>query len=253
MRKPLLETYITTGSYDTFVEKLTNIAKSKISSYVCVANVHMIVEAYKSSTFAKIVNDADIVAPDGVPLSIGLKWLYGTHQDRVAGMDLLPSLLLQAEKQELNVFFFGSTPEVLDAMRKRCMSIYPNLKIAGAISPPFRPLNKEEDEAIAQRINLSGAHIVFVALGCPKQEKWMAEMKGKVNALMIGLGGAFPVFAGLQSRAPIWMQRMSLEWLFRLYQEPGRLWKRYLTTNPLFILLFIKEWYKVRLLKISSN
>lgn len=120
------------------------------------------------------------------------------------------------------------------------------LKQAGFYSPPFRELTPVENEKIISRINTSGAGIVFVILGCPKQEKWMAAMKGKINSCMIGIGGALPVLVGLQKRAPVWMQGVGMEWLYRLYQEPTRLYKRYAITNTLFFFVFLKEYFKVK-------
>ena len=130
---------------------------------------------------------------------------------------------------------------MLDAMVGRAMKELPGLRIAGTCSPPFRKLTEEEMAEQARVINASGAHIVMVALGCPKQERWMAAMQGRVNAVMLGLGGAFLLYAGVDSRAPKWMRDLSLEWLYRLALEPGRLWKRYLVTNSVFLWLFLKE------------
>lgn len=246
-RKKLLALQIVSGDYQEFVDHLIHLAKSKISSYTCVANVHMLVEAHKDKDFAEVVNGADIVTPDGMPLAKGLKFIYGEKQDRVAGMDLLPDLLRESEKESLPVYFYGGTQEMLDTTEKFCKENYPELKIAGLHSPPFRALSKAEEEVIVQEINNSGARFVFVALGCPKQEKWMAAMKGRINACMIGIGGALPVMVGMQKRAPFWMQKFSLEWLYRLAQEPRRLFKRYFQTNTLFIYLFSKEYIKVKL------
>ncbi|MFZ2949510.1 MAG: WecB/TagA/CpsF family glycosyltransferase [Desulfuromonadaceae bacterium] len=235
---------LNTGPYTSFVEHIMALGRAWISSYVCVANVHMVVEAYKSPVFADVVNDADLVTPDGMPLVKGLKLLYGTNQERVAGMDLLPDLLRAAEQDGQSIFIYGSTDNVLQAMTRRVAAEHPHLKVAGAYSPPFRPLSDEEDCDIVKRINASSANLVFVALGCPKQEMWMAHNKGKINAVMLGVGGAFPVYAGLQKRAPLWAQNASLEWLYRLCQEPRRLFRRYLVTNTTFVLLMLWEMVK---------
>jgi N-acetylglucosaminyldiphosphoundecaprenol N-acetyl-beta-D-mannosaminyltransferase len=244
-----LKSKISFGNYQSFVERILDLAKKRSSSYVCVMNVHMLIEAHFNKTFAKIVNEADLTTPDGMPLVVGLNGLYDINQDRVAGMDLMDSLLAGAQNQRVSVYLYGSTDDVLENVIARCQVDYPDLKIAGSYSPPFRPLTADEHDQIVARINSSRAGIVFVALGCPKQEKWMASMKGKINAVMVGLGGAFPVFAGTQSRAPLWMQNNSLEWLFRLSQEPRRLWKRYFVTNSIFIYLLCKEFVSVKLLK----
>jgi len=251
MKRTFLGADINTGSYKSFIDQILHLAQTKISSYICVMNVHMLMEAHQDKNFANIVNNADMTTPDGMPLVLGLNSLYNSNQVRVAGMDLISSLLSGAEKEKTGVFFYGSTDDVLDIIRVKCYKDYPDLIISGSYSPPFRPLSASEEREVINHINRSNAGIVFVALGCPKQEKWMAAMKGKINAVMIGLGGAFPVFAGTQSRAPRWMQRYSLEWLYRLSQEPGRLWKRYFVTNSLFLLLFAKEFVSVKFLKRS--
>jgi N-acetylglucosaminyldiphosphoundecaprenol N-acetyl-beta-D-mannosaminyltransferase len=248
--KKLISLQISLGSYASFVDKLIALATTRQSDYICVANVHMLVEAYHSPAFADIVNQATLVTPDGKPLTWALKILYGIHQERVAGMDLLPDLLAAAETKKIPVGFYGGTEALLQKTDEQLKIKFPNLSIAKMYSPPFRPLNPDEENSVIQMLNDSGAAIIFVALGCPKQEKWMASMYGKINAVMIGIGGALPVLAGLQKRAPRWMQHVGLEWLYRLGQEPGRLLKRYASTNSLFIYLVMKE--KFRSKDISS-
>ncbi len=240
-QQKLISINITLGSYQQIVADIISLAKKRYSSYVCVANVHMCIEAYNSKEFANIVNSADIVTADGKPLCVGLKLINGIDQERVAGMDLTPSLLKEAELNNIKVFLYGSTDEVLEKIQKVAKEKYPNLAIVGAISPPFRVLSEAEIANDINTINDSGAGLVLVALGCPKQEKWMYSMKGKIQGVMVGVGGAFPVFAGIQPRAPKWMQDYSLEWLHRLSQDPKRLFKRYFVTNSLFISLLIKE------------
>ena len=249
-KKRVLSIEVNAGSYQSFVETIIAAAKQRVSKYVCIANVHMLVEAHQDSTFAKVVNNADVVTPDGMPIAWAMKLLYKMKQDRVAGMDLLPDLLKQAEKLQLPVFFYGGTEEMLSATSRYIHQHYPQLHIADLYSPPFRMLTAAEEGNIVERINASGAAFVFVVLGCPKQEKWMASMKGRVNAVMVGIGGALPVMIGLQSRAPQWMQRNGLEWLYRFIQEPKRLFKRYAITNSIFLFLLLKELLKQ---KIVSN
>ncbi len=209
----------------------------------------MTIEAWRSSEFKAIVDGADLVTLDGMPLVKSLNLLYGIKQERVAGMDLMPGLISKAAQKNLSIFFYGSTNEVLDKITSRINREYPDLKIAGVYSPPFRELSEREECEIVEHINASGANMVMVALGCPRQEFWMARQKGKISAVMLGLGGAFPVYAGLQKRAPLWMQKCSLEWFYRLCQEPRRLFKRYFVTNSLFILLIIREFIRIRLLR----
>jgi N-acetylglucosaminyldiphosphoundecaprenol N-acetyl-beta-D-mannosaminyltransferase len=225
-------------SYQDALAQIVVWGRDKKPSYVCFANVHMAIEAYENKDFASNVNGASLILPDGMPIVKSIQYIHGKRQERVAGMDAFPDLLRLAEENALKVFFFGSTIEVLEKIRFRARKQFPKLNIAGSLSPPFN--RSLDDDTYIDSINNSGADIVFVALGCPKQEKWMATHTHKINATLLGVGGAFPVFAGISTRAPFWMQRLGLEWLFRLGQEPTRLFKRYLKTNTLFILLLLR-------------
>ncbi len=249
MTKKIISLQISNGSYRSFIDRILALAKNNQSSYICVANVHMTIEAHWDTKFASMVNGADLVTPDGMPLAKAMKLLYGIKQERVAGMDLLPDLLLKAQEEQLGVFFYGGTDEMLQRTKEYILKLYPQLSKHEYFSPPFKPLTEEEEVVIIDKINNSGAHLVFVALGCPKQEKWMSGMKGKINSCMLGIGGALPVMIGMQKRAPQWMQKLSLEWVFRLYQEPKRLFKRYLITNSLFIILLIKDLINIHTFK----
>ena len=213
----------------------TGLAKARLSSYVCVVNVHMVVEAWQDPGFASVVNCADLATPDGMPLVMSLRLLHGITQERVAGMDLVPDLIAAAEQKGLSIFLYGSHEDVLNRMTERIGLEHPAVNIAGSYSPPFRSLSEEEEREVIERINSSGTNILLVALGCPKQEKWMARHKGRIDAVMVGVGGAFSVYAGIQKRAPLWMQKASLEWFYRLIQEPHRLFVRYLKSNLLFV------------------
>lgn len=239
-RRRIVSIDVSTGSYVSFVERIVSLGSQKRSSYVCVANVHMTVEARRDASFAAMVNGADLVTPDGMPLAIAMRLLHGMKQERAAGMDLFPDLLAAAESSGLSVFLYGSKEQVLAAVIDRISREFPRLKVAGSYSPPFRPLADQEAAEEVSFINRSGAHIVLVALGCPKQERWMAGNQGRIDAVMVGIGGALPVYAGLQKRAPRLMQRLSLEWFYRLCQEPRRLFRRYLVTNTIFLLLLVR-------------
>ncbi|MBV4356368.1 WecB/TagA/CpsF family glycosyltransferase [Parasegetibacter sp. MAH-26] len=201
----------------------------------------MVIEAHENAKFRTQVNDATLVVADGSPVAKACKWLYGTTQERIAGMNFMPAILQKANEHHLAVFLYGSSEETLSKLSILIADKYPGVKLAGAISPPFRPLSNDEHDSFVYQINEAKPNLVLVALGCPKQEKWMADNFKKINATLLGLGGAFAVMAGVQKRAPVWMQKYSLEWLFRLIQEPKRLWKRYLITNTLFIWLLIKQ------------
>lgn len=231
----LINTWISRGSYRSFLSEIIRLGSSNTSAYVCFANAHMLMEAHQCQYFNHVLQKADLVCPDGRPLSLLMKAVYGIRQERACGMDLFPDILKEAAQNNLSVFFFGSTQEVLDTIISKVTQDYPALKIAGSISPPFRPLTPKEDQQITGEINASGANLVFVSLGCPKQEKWMGAHQGKINACMLGLGQAFTVYAGFEKRLPVWARNLSLEWLYRFYLEPGRLWKRYLFGNSFFL------------------
>ena len=224
-------------SYEEATEKVLAWAAAGESRYVCVANVHMVMEAHDDPSFRALVNAADLVTPDGMPLVWMLRKLGYPHQERVCGPELTSRVCAEAARRGVPVGFYGGHPEALEALVRNLGARFPGLRVVYAYSPPFRPLTPEEDEKVTEEINASGARILFVGLGCPKQEWWMAEHKGRVRAVMIGVGAAFDFHAGRVRQAPVWMQRAGLEWLFRLVQEPRRLWRRYLKHNPRFLLL----------------
>jgi N-acetylglucosaminyldiphosphoundecaprenol N-acetyl-beta-D-mannosaminyltransferase len=228
-------------SYRESVNQVLLLAEQRKPSYACFANAHMVVEAFRDPSFQEKVNRATFVFADGMPLIFAVRLLYGVRQERVAGMDITADVLKGCEERGLSIFLYGSTTRTLAAFADRIRTGYPTLKLAGMISPPFRPLLKEEMIRITTEINQSGAQIVLVGLGCPKQEKWMADHSHLIKACLLGVGGAFGVYAGDIKRAPKWMQRIGLEWLFRLGLEPRRLAKRYLATNSLFLVLFFKQ------------
>ncbi|WP_366918626.1 WecB/TagA/CpsF family glycosyltransferase [Acaryochloris sp. IP29b_bin.148] len=233
----VINTTVTALRFNNAMSTILQWAHGRESKAVCVANVHMLMEAYWRPEFAHNLQNADMVTPDGMPLVWMMKLLGYKGQNRVAGMDILQSLCQKASAENIKVFFLGSQQAILDQMRTRLEKDYPNLDIAAMKPLPFRPLTPSEDEAVIQEIHESGAGLVFVSLGCPKQEQWMAEHQGKVQAVMIGLGGAFPVYAGLKKWAPRWVRQAGLEWLYRLVQEPRRLFGRYFQTIPPFLFL----------------
>lgn len=227
--------------FDDQITLLLQWAKAFASRVICVANVHMLIEGHQNPAFASVLREADLLTPDGMPLVWMLRLAGLARQDRVAGLDILNAICHAAPAQGVSVFFLGSQQGILDRMKIRLEKEFPDLKIAAMEPLPFRPLTTMENQAIIQQINESGAGVVFVSLGCPKQEIWMMQNKGKVHAVMIGLGGAFPVYAGLHSRAPHLIRLAGLEWLYRLIQEPRRLWRRYWSTIPLFVWLACKQ------------
>lgn len=240
----ILGVQLTAMQFTEQLELMATWAKGHESRMVCAVNVHMVMEAHGSSDFAQTMRESDLSAPDGMPLVWMMRRLGARTQERVAGMDLLPALCRLAEAQKLSVYFLGSTPEVLGGMRARLEAEFPHLAIAGMESPPFRPLTAAEDDALVTRIQGSGAHFLMVSLGCPKQERWMQAHRGRIPAVMLGLGAAFPVYAGVTSMAPRWMRDGGLEWLYRLVQEPRRLLGRYLRSNFPFVLLALRQLAK---------
>ncbi len=182
-----------------------------------------------------------MATPDGAPVAWMLRKLGYASQQRINGPDLMWKYCEQAAQRGEAIYLYGGTPDTLEILQRRLAEIFPGLRIAGAYSPPFRAVTNEEDAADVRRINASGASTVWVSLGCPKQEKWMAAHRGRVNAVMIGVGAAFDYHAGTIKRAPTWMQNAGLEWLHRLCSEPRRLWRRYLVTNTLFMIGAAKQ------------
>ena len=211
------------------------------SRYVCISNVHMVITAQRDAELAETMRKADMATPDGAPLAWMLRRLGFADQQRISGTELMLAYFKEAAARNESVFLLGSTEETLLGLRRALQGSLPILRIAGAHSPPFRALTDLEDAALVDRINDSGARTVWVSLGCPKQEKWMLAHRGRVNAVMFGVGAAFDFVAGVKPRAPQWMQKAGLEWLHRLANEPGRLWQRYLVTNTLFVLGAVRQ------------
>ncbi|MFZ5820067.1 MAG: WecB/TagA/CpsF family glycosyltransferase [Chloroflexota bacterium] len=222
-------------SWDAAIDRLLGWARARESRYVTICNVHVVVSASRDAAYRDIINGSDMATPDGAPVA----WMLRRHgfasQPRISGPDLMWALCERCAAEGLPIHCYGSTEATLGLLRARLAAAFPALKVTME-SPPFRALSTVEDAAAVARINQSGAGIVFVGLGCPKQERWMAEHRGRVNAVMIGVGAAFDFHAGTVRRAPAWMREHGLEWLHRLLSEPRRLWKRYLVTNTLFIL-----------------
>lgn len=229
-------------TWDVALNRIAQWAKNRESRYVCICNVHSVVTAGQDAAFGRVVSEADMATPDGAPVAWMLRKLGHESQQRINGPDLMWKYCEQAALRGESVYLYGGMPETLEILKPRLLAAFPALQIAGMYSPPFRAATPEEDAADIQRINDSGAGTVWVSLGCPKQEKWMAAHRGKVNGVMVGVGAAFDYHAGTIQRAPKWMQNAGLEWFHRLCSEPGRLWKRYLVTNTLFVFGAIKQF-----------
>ncbi|MGC1386712.1 MAG: WecB/TagA/CpsF family glycosyltransferase [Steroidobacteraceae bacterium] len=211
------------------------------SRYICICNVHSVVTATQDSEFERVINEADLATPDGAPIAWMLRRMGFLHQQRINGPDLMLKYCEQAALRGESVFLYGGTPETLRRLQPALRERFPALKVAGAISPPFRPLTPAEDDEVIATINASKAGTVWVSLGCPKQEKWMAAHRHRIQAVMIGVGAAFDYHAGTTKRAPSWMQNHGLEWLHRMASEPARLSGRYLQTNSIFLFKALRQ------------
>lgn len=222
-------------SYSDAAARILGWARARASRYVCVATVNNVMEAVDHEDFREIMNAADLVTPDGMPLVWSLRLFGNPAATRVYGPDLTRVLLRECEWAGVPVAFYGGTPDALARLRKFVASAHPELAVAYCCSPPFRPLTPEEDERVTREIHASGAGVVFVGLSTPKQERWMAAHRGRIGAAMVGVGAAFDFLSGAKPQAPRWMMRSGLEWLFRLMTEPRRLWRRYLKRNPRFL------------------
>lgn len=203
--------------------------------YICVSNVHTTVMSYEDECYRDIQNSGFMALPDGKPLSIVSKKRGFNDAERVTGPDLMQEIFKISEEKEYKHYFYGGTQETLDLLYEKLKSKYPKINIVGLNSPPFRELTNDEEQIIVEDINKSNPDFIWVGLGAPKQEIWMSKHKNKVNGLMIGVGAGFDYHAGNLKRAPIWMQNLSLEWFYRLIQDPIRLFKRYYKTNLSFI------------------
>jgi len=228
-------------SYEDAARRVVRCARERRSAYVCVASVHMVMEAFDSAPFRGVVNGAHLVTPDGRPLVWALKGLGIKNASQVRGTDLTARVVEHAAREQIPIGLYGGTPELLESFVEVLRARYPGVEVACKIAPPFRPLGPEEDEEVTREIVASGARILLVGIGCPKQERWMAAHKGRVPAVMLGVGAAFDFHTGRIRQAPRWMQAAGLEWVFRLMMDPRRLWKRYAKHNPRFMALLLLQ------------
>jgi N-acetylglucosaminyldiphosphoundecaprenol N-acetyl-beta-D-mannosaminyltransferase len=226
---------VDTTTYDGAARRVIGWTAADVGRYVCVANVHMVMEAWDDHAFREIVNESALVTPDGMPLVWALRRLGEPTAVRVYGPTLTLHVCELASREGVPVGFYGGSPEAIEGLVKYIRERYPALEVAYAVSPPFRRLTAEEDDDTVSRIVASGARVLFVGLGCPRQERWMAEHRGRLPLVQLGVGAAFDFHAGLVRQAPPALQRVGLEWAFRLAMEPRRLARRYLRHNPRFL------------------
>ncbi len=253
MKKPFTNRILGVNIAVTNMREVVNLIVNNVTDlrgkFICLSNVHTTVMSEKDEEYRSIQNSAFLALPDGSPLALVQRLRGYRGAEQVAGPDLMPEIWKATEHTELSHYFYGSTQETIEALYKTLIRKYPELKIAGMEAPPFRPLTDEEDRETIERINASGADFVWVGLGAPKQEKWMYDHRERIHALMLGVGAGFDFHAGTVKRAPSWMREHYLEWLYRLIQDPKRLWKRYVQTNGKFLLLSVKDafvWKKYK-------
>jgi len=227
--------------YTQAVDLISKLSREERGASVCVATVHMVMEAYDDPEFRRQVNGADLVTSDGVPLVWSLKLLGLKDAARVYGPTLTPLLCAEAAANDIRIGFLGGSEQTLAALERQLLSHLPDLDIVFSHAPPFRPATAEEDDALVAAIEDAGVQILFVGLGCPKQERWMAKHRARLRCTCIGVGAAFDFVAGAKSQAPGFIQRAGLEWLFRLLTEPRRLFRRYLYHNPRFLWAFFVQ------------
>lgn len=226
------------GSMDDACQQILSAARERAGGLVCVANVDMLTRARNTPRLLAVMQSALAVTADGMPLVWAQRRLLGLSEaERVRGPSLVLELCARAENEGAPAYFYGGMPDEIAPLRDALLARFPRLLIAGIESPPMLPAEPPQDAAVIERINASGAALVFVGLGCPKQEYWMAAQQPQLAPVSIGVGLAFALIAGTKSQAPEWMRNSGLEWLYRLGQEPGRLWKRYLIGNSRFL------WY----------
>jgi N-acetylglucosaminyldiphosphoundecaprenol N-acetyl-beta-D-mannosaminyltransferase len=222
--------------HESAIARVTRLVEAGNGGYACFSTVHMVMESYDDPEYGAKVNAADLVIPDGMPL-VWMQKLQGKNGTRVRANDLMISLCRFAEQNRLSVGFYGGRQKVIDSIVERAAHDFPDLRVPYAYSPPFRPLTDDEDERVITEINEKAPDILFMGLGCPKQENWMAAHREQITAVMLGVGASFDFYAGNVKECPEWLGRLGLEWLFRLTQEPKRLWRRYLILNPRFVWL----------------
>jgi N-acetylglucosaminyldiphosphoundecaprenol N-acetyl-beta-D-mannosaminyltransferase len=236
------------------VSNIMGYIEKRQAQYVCVRDVYSLMCAVQDPENMRINRKAAMVTPDGMPLVWVSRWRTNFKTGRVSGADLVDSLCCAGQTKNLRHYFYGGKAGVAETMIAKLQAKYPKMSVAGFYSPPFRPLTDEEDKEIVDHINESGAQVVWVGVGTPKQEIWMRDHVGLIKgATLIGVGAAFDFQSGAVARAPKWMQKSGLEWLHRLLSEPRRLGRRYFIIAPLFSLNVICEQIKLYFARIASS
>jgi N-acetylglucosaminyldiphosphoundecaprenol N-acetyl-beta-D-mannosaminyltransferase len=240
-------------SCDDACDAILGAVRRREPAVVSAFDAHALVEAATPKLTNK-ANQFALIVPDGQPVRWAINWLYGARLPRnVRGSELMWHLSRRAAAENVSIYLYGSTHQTLAALQRNLRKSFAEIEIVGAESPPFRRLSPEEDAAMVERVNSSGAGLMFIGLGAPKQDHFAAEHAGRIQAVQICVGAAFDFHAGSKATAPEWMQRRGLEWLFRLYQEPARLWRRYLVTNTTFIAKFMNQFIRQQSRRVISS
>lgn len=223
------------------IAAIDSLVRKGVGGVVCFSTVHMVMESHDDPAFGNKVNAANLIVPDGMPLVWMQRWQGRREAQRIRANDLMIALCEYAADSDMTVGFYGGKQEVIDSIKARAGRELPDLKIVYAYSPPFRPLTDDEDAAVVDEINAAAPDILFMGLGCPKQENWMSAHRDRLKTVMLGVGASFDFYAGNIRECPDWIGSLGLEWLFRLTQEPKRLWRRYLILNPRFMILALMQ------------
>ena len=246
-KAPVVGIPISTTSYEEVLQAISARPRDR-GVYVAVCNVHSVMSARRDAALRAAIVEADVGTPDGVPLVWALRWTGYPEQERVYGPELMRKALAESKQLGWKHYLYGSSQETLDRLLAAIDQFAPDAEIVGAVSPPFRELSSEEQEDALAEIRASGADVVWVGLGMPKQELWMQRVQQSLpGGALLGVGAAFDFLAGTVKQAPAWMQRAGLEWLYRLIQEPRRLWRRYIWNNPAYLVLFGWQVLRYRL------
>lgn len=243
----LLRVNVACSNYREVVDKCLAWANGNESHCLTFSAVHMVMEAHDKPEYRAKLNSLDMVNPDGMPVVWALRLLGNKTATRVYGPDATVRLLQSAARNGIPVGFYGGSEATIERLACQVRNHFPGIRIVYAFSPPFRKLTADEDAAVVEQINASGARFLFVGLGCPKQEEWMIDHRNRIPAVLLAVGAAFDFLAGTKPQAPRWMMRSGLEWVFRLACEPRRLAGRYFKHNPRFIALVFRQWITARL------
>jgi N-acetylglucosaminyldiphosphoundecaprenol N-acetyl-beta-D-mannosaminyltransferase len=236
IRVVILDVHVSTVGLAGAVHRIGRWIEENQRQYVCVTGVHGVMESQHDPDLLRIHNDSGLTTPDGMPMVWAGRWAGVRSMQRVYGPDLMLAVCERAAERGWSSYFYGGNEGVAEKLAARLAERFPGLRVVGVESPPFRPLTEREDAEVADRINAAHADIVWVGLSTPKQERWMASHRARLNAkVLIGVGAAFDIHAGELRQAPRWLQRTGLEWLFRMIMEPKRLGPRYLKNNPAFV------------------